>query len=189
MNIIRATHQLAMDMSTLADLSKAKGFYKDATDFYTKAYELERKAAFLTSYKDNDALPHFILLRSAAALAYKSGLFKESEKLIEICISENPPSFIKEDLKEIKQLLQKSLKNTAHPPILDFEIKGILTKVNSEENEITIKDDTQEQNYAVIVPKNQLIEIIKKYWFQKVLIEVRQTNYGVMVLEGIRRAA
>ena len=111
MNIVRATHQLAMDMSTLAELSKARGFYKDAKDFYIKAFELEQKAAFMTNYKDIDPLPHFILLRSAAALAYKSGLFKESEKLIEICLAENPPNFIKADLAEITTLINEEQNN------------------------------------------------------------------------------
>ncbi|MCO6493330.1 MAG: hypothetical protein J5I98_33225 [Phaeodactylibacter sp.] len=189
MNIIRATHQLAMDMSALAELSRAKGFHLDAKDFFIKAYELEKKAALMTSHKDEDPIPHFILLRSAAALAYKSGLYKESERLIEICLSENPPEFIQEDLTEIISLIQKEQAPGKEEAIFDFQIKGLLTKVNAEENEITIKDDTQEQNYSIIVPKSQLMDIIRKYWFQKVLIEVRQTSYGVMVLENIKAAA
>lgn len=189
MNIINATHQLAMDMSTLAELSKAKGFHEDALDFFKKAFELEKKAALMTHYKDEDSLPHFILLRSAAALAYKSKQYKESEKLIEICLSEKPPNFIKADLKELIGLIKKAKSSSRKEEIFDLQIKGLLTKINAEENEITIKDDTQEQNYAIIVSKNQLIEIVKKYWFQKVLINVRQTNYGVMVLENIRKAA
>lgn len=94
MNIIKATHQLAMDTNALAELSKAKGLEEDATIFYKQAYELEKKAALMTSGKDNDPIPHFILLRSAAALAYKSKLYKDSQRLIEICLSENPPLFI-----------------------------------------------------------------------------------------------
>ena len=45
MNLTRATHLLAMDMATLADISKGKGLLTDAKDFYTKAFELEKKAA------------------------------------------------------------------------------------------------------------------------------------------------
>ena len=189
MNIIRATHQLAMDMSILAEFSKAKGFYEDAKDFFIKAFELERKAALMTTSKDKDPLPHFILLRSAAALAYKSGQYKESERLIEICFSENPPAFIKTDLKEIISLIKKDQLIAPKSSTLDFQISGLLTKINAEENEITIKDAHQEQNYAIIVSKKQLMEIVKKYWFQKVLIQVRQTTYGVMVLENICKAA
>ena len=189
MNIIRATHQLALDMSTLAELSKAKGFAKDANDFYVAAYELEKKAAIMTSSQDEDPIPHFILLRSAAALAYKSKLYKESENLIEMCLSENPPLFIQKDLKKISELIQKSASTRVSETIFHLQIEGRLTNVNADKNEITIKDDTQKQNYAVIVPQNQLAEIIKNHWFQNVLIKVRQTNYGVMVLEKINAAA
>lgn len=190
MNIVRATHQLAMDMSALAELSKAKGFHADAKDFFIKAFELEKKAAFMTSASDEDSVPHFILLRSAAALAFKSGLFQESERLIEICLAENPPTFIKDDLKEIQNLLSKTdKKGNLQKPIFDYEIAGVLTKVNAEENEITVKDDLQEQNYAILVPKDLLKGIIQQFWFQKVRIHVRQTYHGVMVLKHIKPAA
>ena len=186
MNIVKATHQLAMDMNALAELSRAKGFHNDAKDFYLKAFELEKKAALMTATKDEDPIPHFILLRSAAALALKAGQFKESEKLVEICLSENPPLFIRNDLQEILDVLHEE---PVESSVADFEIKGLLMKVNAEENEITIKDDDQEQNYAVLVPQSLLKEIITNYWFQKVLIQVRQTQYGVMVLENISAAA
>ncbi len=189
MNIVRATHQLAMDMNALAELSKAKGFYKDATEFYIKAYELEKKAALMTDKRDSDALPHFLLLRSAAALAFKSGLYKESELLIEICLSENPPKFIIEDLKEITSLLQKQATSSQEERVIDLQIKGLLTSVDAAENKITIRDETQELQYAVIVPTHQLASIIQQYWYQLVLIQVRQTNFGVMILEHIKKAA
>lgn len=189
MNIVKATHQLAMDMNALAELSRAKGFHNDAKDFYLKAFELEKKAALMTATKDEDPIPHFILLRSAAALALKAGQFKESEKLVEICLSENPPLFIRNDLQEILDVLHEEPIEPIESIVSDFVIKGLLMKVNAEENEITIKDDDQEQNYAVLVPQSLLKEIITNYWFQKVLIQVRQTQYGVMVLENISAAA
>ena len=50
MNFTRATHLLAMDMATLADVSKGKGLLADAKYFYTKAFELEQKAALMTPF-------------------------------------------------------------------------------------------------------------------------------------------
>ena len=50
--------------------------------------------------------------------------------------------------------------------------------MNIEINEITIKDETQQQNYAVIISKKQLVEIVRKFWFQRILIKIRQTNFG-----------
>lgn len=189
MNLLRATHQLATEMSVLARYSLAKGFKKKAIEYYREAFQWERKAAFMTTPLDEDKDAHFILLRSAAAMAFKAELYAESEKLIEICLSENPPVFIQEDLQELSTLLENKLSTSNKETIFNFQIKGLLTKVDAEENEITIKDDLQKQNYAIIVPQNQLMHIIKNYWFQQVLIKVRQTNYGVMVLEQIKAAA
>ncbi|MEN0049423.1 MAG: hypothetical protein AAF806_20355 [Bacteroidota bacterium] len=184
MNIIKATHQLAMDTNALAELSKAKGLEEDAHIFYKQAYALEKKAALMTSAMDDDPIPHFILLRSAAALAYKSMLYKDSQRLIEICLSENPPAFIQQDLAEINALLQE--KQTIPSPTNEIKVEGLLTKVSAEENEITIKDQTDAKQYTIIVPQHQLMDIIKTYWFQKVLVKVRQTTYGVMVMEQIQ---
>jgi hypothetical protein len=184
MNIIKATHQLAMDTNALAELSKAKGLEEDANTFYKQAYALEKKAALMTSAKDDDPIPHFILLRSAAALAYKSKLYKDSQRLIEICLSENPPAFIQQDLAEINELLQEE--QTIASIVNEANIEGLLTKVSAEENEITIKDQLDAQHYTVIVPQHQLMDIIKAYWFQKVVVKVRQTTYGVLVMEQIQ---
>ncbi|MEM8526123.1 MAG: hypothetical protein AAGG68_15900 [Bacteroidota bacterium] len=186
MNIIKATHQLAMDTNALAELSKAKGLQEDANIFYKQAYELEKKAALMTSAADKDPVPHFILLRSAVALAYKSKLYKDSQRLIEICLSENPPAFIRHDLAEINELLKHD--HVDAPSNEELELEGLLTKVNAEESEITIKDQVESQKYSIIVPQHQLVDIIKQYWFQKVLVKVRQTTYGIMILEKIQAA-
>ncbi len=34
MNIVRLTHQLAMEMNTIADVAMAKGYQKEAKKFY-----------------------------------------------------------------------------------------------------------------------------------------------------------
>ncbi|MEN0003379.1 MAG: hypothetical protein AAF798_04525 [Bacteroidota bacterium] len=190
MNIVKATHQLAMDTNALAELSKAKGLEEDATNFYRQAYELEKKAALMTSSTDEDPIAHFILLRSAAALAYKSKLYRDSQRLIEICLSGNPPVSIHEDLNELSKLLQRAEDQSTISTIDNaLEIEGLLTRVNAEENEITIKAKNDTQKYAVIVPKHQLKEIIQSHWYKQVLVTVRQTTFGVMVLERIKTAA
>jgi len=49
MNLVRATHQVAMEMSVLARYSLAKGHRDNANDYYTQAFQWERKAAFMTT--------------------------------------------------------------------------------------------------------------------------------------------
>ena len=188
MNIVRATHQLAMDMSAYGDVAKAKGLGQDAKEFYNKAFALEYEAA-LKFPKELDALTKFIWLRSAAALAYKAGLFKESEQLIELCRSENPPNWLEKELTDILTLIDKA-KNTSTPTLKkSLHLSGIFKEVNSQKNEIIIEDKTQNQSFSVIVPRRVLIDIIRQYLAQQIQVVAHQTPHGVFVLEEIRAAA
>lgn len=189
MNIVRHTHQLAMELSTIAGVSLGKGFEEDAIEFYKQAFELEKKAAFMTSSADRDTDPHFILLRSAAALAFKAKLYQESERLMEICFAENPPAFIVEDLREITELIGKEKSGDYIQSNQHFHIEGILTNILAEENQITVKNTALSQSFLVVVPKNKLNEIVKNHWSNKVKIQARQTPHGVMVMEKISAAA
>lgn len=189
MNIIRATHQLATEMSALARYSLAKGFKENALDYYKQAYRWERKAAFMTTSTDEDKDAHFILLRSAAALAYKAQLYSESEKLIEICRSENPPVFILEELDTLNKLLQIAQKTTISTKEIHINLEGILTKINTDENEITLKNSLQAKNFSVIVPRHLLLEIARQFLLNNVKVEARQTATGIFILENISAAA
>jgi len=189
MNIVRATHQLATEMGVLARYSLAKGFQENALDYYKQAYRWERKAAFMTMPTDEDKDAHFILLRSAAALAYKAQLYAESDKLIEICRSENPPPFILEELDALNHLLLKAQKVTALAKEIPIHLEGILTKINADENEITLKNILQAKHFSVIVPKHLLLDIARQFLLNKVKIEARQTPTGIFILENISIAA
>ena len=134
MNIVRLTHQLAMEMNTIADVAMAKGYKKEAKKFYKNAFELEREAAFLTSPQAEDPLPHFVLLRGAAALANKAGLYQEAETLIELGHSENPPDWLKEELQEIADLITNNKNNKRLKPIeKTLKLEGIFADINSKE--------------------------------------------------------
>ncbi len=173
----------------MAGVSKGKGFDEDAIEYYKQAFELEKKAALMTSNTDEDPDPHFILLRSAAALAYKAKQYEESERLIEICLAENPPGYILDDLKEIAGLVGKERKGNLNGADHPLQIEGILTNILAEENQITVKNTSLSQSFLLVVPKNKLSEIVKKHWSNKVKIQARQTPHGVMVLEKISAAA
>jgi hypothetical protein len=186
MNIITATHQLAMDTSALADVSKAKGFTSDALEFYKRAFELEKKAALMTHANDENPTPHFILMRSATALAYKAGLFQDCDEMIERCLDENPPQWIVADLLEIAKLI---LPANQEPTKKSWEIEGVLTNIFTDESQVTIKDAVLSQSFTLLVPKNLFLKIVKKHWSKKVSVQARQTPNGVMILEEIRAIA
>ncbi len=178
-----------MDTATLGDVSIGKGFYEKAPEYYKQALELEKMAAFMTSASDDDPIPHFILLRSAAALALRAKLFEESERLIEICLAENPPAFIRKDLADIAELIRQDRNGELKQPETPLEIEGILTNILAEENQITVKSPTLSQSFLLVVPKDRMHEIVKKHWSKKVNVVARQTPHGVMVLEKISAAA
>lgn len=188
MNIIRATHQLAMDMAAYGDVAKAKGLVQDAKYFYKKAFVLENEAA-LKYPKELDELTKFIWLRSAAALAYKAGLFKESECLIELCRSENPPTWIEKELADILTLIATAKKTPLALKKKSFHFSGFFKDVNSQKNEIIIEDKKQNQSFAVIVPRLILVDIIRQYLAQQIHITAHQTPHGIFVLENIQTAA
>lgn len=189
MNIVRATHQLATEMSVLARYSLAKGFHENALDYYKQAFRWERKAALMTKSTDKDKDAHFILLRSAAALAYKAQLYAESEKLIAICRSENPPKFILEELDTLHQLLLTTQQSTKITEEIHINLEGILTRINTDENEITLKNSLQAKNFSVIVPRHLLLDIAKQFLLNNVKIKARQTATGIFILENISAAA
>ncbi len=188
MNIIRATHQLAMDMAAYGDVAKTKGLGQDAKDFYNKAFVLEYEAA-LKFPKELDALTKFIWLRSAATLAYKAGLFKESEQLIELCRSETPPKWIEKELTAILALIAKAKNTSITTSKKSLQLSGVFKEVNSQKNEIIIEDKTQNQSFSVIVPRPVLVDIIRQYLAQQIQIVAHQTPHGIFVLDTIQAAA
>jgi len=188
MNLIRATHQLAMDMAAYGDVAKAKGLGQDAKEFYNKAFVLEYEAA-LKFPKELDALTKFIWLRSAAALAYKAGLFMECERLVELCRSENPPKWIEKELQDILSLIAKAKNTSITNSTKSFQLSGIFKEVNSQKNEIIIEDTIQNQSFSVIVPRPVLVDIIRQYLAQQIQVVAHQTPHGIFVLDTIQAAA
>lgn len=187
MNFTRATHLLAMDMATLADISKGKGLVQDAKEFYMRAFELEKKAANMIITTESDIDSHFILIRSAASLALTAGLFEDGKQLIKTSLLKKPPLWIIKELKEVLVLIENAYKNASKTKrVLQFN--GVVTDVNSSNFEIILQDDNDHQSFAILVPKNQFIEVVKKYWLHKVKIKAKQTNQGIFLLNQISAA-
>ncbi len=188
MNLLRSIHETAAEYSVLAGIAAAKGLNEQSKTAYRIAFDLEKEAA-TNAPNDVDTLSRFLLLRSAAALAFKAGLFEESERLIEHCRAENPPQWIENELVEIEHLMAaaKGVRPNVNGKALHFE--GILTEVNTRQNEITVEDLAGNQTLSIITPRNQLPEIFTKFWDKKVAVQTRQNAQGGMVLENIAAAA
>jgi len=100
MNLERNIHSKAMEFMMFAKMGKAKGLpEREIKDAYFTAFLLEKKA--IERAASDDDFTKFILMRSAATLAYNADLLEESKILVAKCKSENPPTWIIEQLDEI----------------------------------------------------------------------------------------
>jgi len=86
-------------------------------------------------------------------------------------------------MRNLKRKIKKSHKEVC------IKLEGILTKVNTDENEITLKNILQAKNFSVIVPKHLLLDIARQFLLNNVKVEARQTSTGIFVLENISKAA
>ena len=177
-------HMKAMEYSLFAEMGKAKELpEKEIKEAYFKAYTLEKKA--LEQAKNStDKVGRFILMRSAAALAYKADLLEESKILVTKCKVEKPPSWIIQELDDILDLVAKEEQKKS----TKAQLEGIITNADLNDNQIIIQA-TAEDKFPILIPSNRLTEIIKTYWSQKVQILVRKTVTGLMILEDIKAAA
>lgn len=104
MEIIKL-HNQAMDISELADLANFKGNTDEALAHFEKAFELEKEAA-LKAYSEKIGEPTVsVLLRSAASLGLNCNKIRESEKLISLALSGEPPFEIAEELRDLLEMV------------------------------------------------------------------------------------
>ena len=187
MNLVKSTHQNAMEFMMYAEIGKAKNIpIREIKSAYHTAFFLEKKAVE-NAKSSTDKVGRFILMRSAAALAYKADLLEESKILVAKCKAENPPNWIIEELDDILDLVAKEEKiKSAKAPL---QLEGIITSVSLEDSQITIQKSTATDKFPILIPSNRLTEIIKTYWSQKVQVLVRKTVTGLMILEDIKAAA
>lgn len=101
MTSISEFHDKAMDFADQAYIARRHGNADLALDLTQKALELEIAA---TDFVKNDLASEptrSVLYRSAASLALECGDIRQSEKLIAIALSGNPPVEIAEELRDL----------------------------------------------------------------------------------------
>ena len=183
MNIAKSIHETAMEYSLLADMAIAKGKPEESKIAFFVAFLLEKKAAL--EVKEHDIESKFILIRSAASLAYKAGLYSESLKLIHHCKEENPPHWIMKDLDEIKDLVAKK-----HGSIKEhLQLEGIVTDINTKKSQVVLKNEFSQTEFSIIIPPELLKTVVQDYWTKKVQIQAKVTDAGLIILEQIRQVA
>ncbi len=107
---ISKLHDEAMNIAMDAEVAKWRGEHAVAKGMSLKAMEYERQAAFLVP--SDAALTRMVLFRSAAALAFASGEFRESLRLIKIGLNTNGPEAIRRELLSLRKSVWKRLQRT-----------------------------------------------------------------------------
>jgi hypothetical protein len=98
---VRDIHRQAMEIADSAFDFKRSGDEPAAQELFRRAFSLESQAAY-SAIAENAAEPtRSVLLRSAATLAYHGDDLRESERLICLALSGEPPLEIAEELREL----------------------------------------------------------------------------------------
>ena len=143
----RRLHEKAMEYADTATISKANGNEAESIFYYKLAYNMEKEVA--AEMGGADPTSRFIILRSAASLAYKAGLYFEAKKIINRTLTENPPQFIINELKDIENLIiSKTKKGNGNK----LQIKDKVAFINILSNEIII-EDRKLHSYNISVPE------------------------------------
>lgn len=186
-SILDKLHEKAMEFSDEGIIAKAKGDETLADYFFEKAYFLERDAALGYVAKDeNTNLIKSILFRSAITLGLRCGYLWAAENLAKTALNSKPHPAIIEELKELvlKINTQKSEINAKA-----IQITGVITSADSRISEITVLVFKDKINLKVVLPHNNINEIVKSYWEKNIIIKGKTDNKGTIFLEKIKQAA
>jgi len=94
-------HKEAMEFAGEAMLLDLQGDFERASYINRQAFLKEQQAAELMSNSYEIEPTRSVLCRSAATLAFKCGEIRESERLISLALSGNPPEEIAEELRDL----------------------------------------------------------------------------------------
>ena len=185
---VTAVHHKSNELSDEAFISQRKGHLEPAKILYEKAFWLEKAAALAMEEDDIIPVPKPVMMRSAASLAYKAGLYQEAEKLIALCRSKKMPPFILRELKELEELIEKEKPTISSR---SFKIKGKLTSANENENEneILVEEEETQTPYFIFIPTGKIKEVVRKYFSEIVQVQADKSLHGVFMLKKISKAA
>ncbi len=97
---VNRLHKQAMEAADTALTHRLKRDIGLANEFFTKALNLERKAAELLTHEKDAEPSRSILFRSAAALAFQCRNYRIVEKMAAAGLSGEPPEDIAEELQD-----------------------------------------------------------------------------------------
>ena len=191
MDSVKIIHEAAMEYYDLARRAKSKGDSLAWEDYILKAFVLEKEAALTMPEQPNNYMWRYILLRSAAWLAYQSSAYKEATSLAHLGLSGNPPSIEKNKLTQLLVKIQQKTKQQATKPKEknQIQISGLLSSVDLLKGNIHISQPGTGQQTYIKVSNERIREIARLFIGDLVHILIKENVEGVKYLEDIKRAA
>lgn len=190
MDSVKIIHEAAMEYYDLAKRAKSKGDKIAWQEHIEKAYVLEKEAALTMPEQAHNYMWRYILLRSAAWLAFQSGFYKEAARLIELGLNGHPPSIEKNKLLALAQKLPQTSKIKATEIGVAKKISGLLASVDLLTGNIYISQPGSGKiSYSIKVADEKIREIARLFIGDMVQILVSENREGNQYLEDIKRAA
>lgn len=112
---INKLHDEAMEFAEKAFSQQRKKEIEASVQSFSKAFEIEKKAAMLLA-NDFDIEPtRAVLFKGAANLAFNGELYREAEKMASFALAGNPSEEIAAELRELINLIK--IRTTENSPI------------------------------------------------------------------------
>lgn len=126
---LRKVHKQAMEFAQEAMFLREIGKEQEALEFFRKAFEAEKKAAYLLFDKFDNEPTRGVLFRSAASLALDCNEIAEAERLVSQGLAGTPPKDIADELRNLYENinLQRHLEIediTLSPTELQMSLSG-----------------------------------------------------------------
>lgn len=186
MNSITELHHKSLEFSDDAIIAKRKGERAIEKVLYEKAYWLEKSAAISMRKNAVIPIPRLAMIKSAAALAFKAGLYQEALKMIAFGYKEYPSYAAEHELHPLFEVIKQRM------PEINLQtqyLTGVLTAADAKEYQIKLENTKDNRLYYIIVPSEMMDEIVRSYWKNQVLVEITSYSEGVMILNKISAAA
>ena len=187
-------HRMAMELSSLGGISKAKGLPKLHHDYLSVAYQLDRQAAFRIQNNKKEIQRQASYPRSAGWLAFKNAKYIEAKELAELGLQHEKytDDYEVSKLKELLQAANEKIKELglkAPQKEYNLQLSGIVTSANLDKRELRIRPNGDKQYETVQVAEEKILDIARLYIGELVEIEAQKDENGLIFLGKIKRAA
>ncbi len=175
-------HDKAMLLSQEADMAKIWNDVAKAQTLYKQSFDMEREVAQIYSERFDKEPERSIIYISAASLAMLCHLYGEADLLIQQGQSSSTPSYLVDELRELKTQVQhhkmqyeRLLHTEKEEP---FWISGVLKRVDADKNTIKLASNGTEKPskthyYTINVVSETLNKLVKNYWGDIINVHIK----------------